>query len=172
MGCASLIAWGCRLPVLLPPRPSEPPLCPWTHSAPVNMRVLAPTCNLLLTRKNKCEYHTVYKGSPPPHFPSAWGIICYSNYIFARLPYILGFWGQESSGDRYRWPAHSTVVGTQQVSHSKVLKWVTLSLWMGSGCHSFSKRDHQYVYLWVIHVDIWQKPIQYCKEIILQLKIN
>ena len=27
---------------------------------------------------------------------------------------------------------------------------------------------------WVnlIHVDVWQKPTQYCKEIILQLKIN
>ena len=29
-----------------------------------------------------------------------------------------------------------------------------------------------YVYLWLIHVDVWQKPIQYCKTIILQLKIN
>ncbi|MDK7215580.1 hypothetical protein, partial [Corynebacterium pyruviciproducens] len=26
-----------------------------------------------------------------------------------------------------------------------------------------------YVYLWLIHVDIWQKPPQYCKAIILQL---
>ena len=29
-----------------------------------------------------------------------------------------------------------------------------------------------YVYLWLIHVDVWQKPTQYCKVIILQLKIN
>ena len=29
-----------------------------------------------------------------------------------------------------------------------------------------------YVYLWLTHVDIWQKPTQYCKAIILQLKIN
>ena len=28
------------------------------------------------------------------------------------------------------------------------------------------------VYLWLIHVDLWQKPTQYCKSIILQLKIN
>jgi len=34
------------------------------------------------------------------------------------------------------------------------------------------KREGTYVYLWLIHVDVWQKPIQYCKEIILQLKIN
>ena len=28
------------------------------------------------------------------------------------------------------------------------------------------------IYLWLIYVDICQKPIQYCKAIILQLKIN
>ena len=27
-----------------------------------------------------------------------------------------------------------------------------------------------HVHLWLIHVDIWQKPSQYCKVIILQLK--
>ena len=29
-----------------------------------------------------------------------------------------------------------------------------------------------YVYLWLIHVDVWQKSTQYCKAIILQLKIE
>ena len=29
-----------------------------------------------------------------------------------------------------------------------------------------------YVYLWRIHVDVWQKPTQYCKAIVSQLKIN
>ena len=28
------------------------------------------------------------------------------------------------------------------------------------------------IYLWMIHVDVWRKPTQYCKAIILQLKIN
>ena len=32
------------------------------------------------------------------------------------------------------------------------------------------KRVGTYVYLWLIYVDIWQK--QYCKVLILQLKIN
>ena len=27
-----------------------------------------------------------------------------------------------------------------------------------------------YAYLWLIHGDMWQKPAQYCKAIILQLK--
>ena len=32
------------------------------------------------------------------------------------------------------------------------------------------KREQTYVHLWLIHVDIGQKPTQYCKAIILQLK--
>ena len=32
-------------------------------------------------------------------------------------------------------------------------------------------REGTYVYLWLIHVDVWQKPTQYYKPIILQLKI-
>ena len=34
------------------------------------------------------------------------------------------------------------------------------------------KWKRTYSYLWVIHVDFWQKPKEYCKAIILQLKIN
>ena len=34
------------------------------------------------------------------------------------------------------------------------------------------KREGTYVYLWLVHVDVWQKGTQYCREIILQLKIN
>ena len=32
------------------------------------------------------------------------------------------------------------------------------------------KRDRTYVYLWLIHVAIWQKTTKFCKAIILQLK--
>ena len=34
------------------------------------------------------------------------------------------------------------------------------------------KREGTDVYLWLIHVDVWQKPTQQSKAIILQLKIN
>ena len=34
------------------------------------------------------------------------------------------------------------------------------------------KREVTYLYLWLMHVDILQKPTEYCKTIILQLKIN
>ena len=32
------------------------------------------------------------------------------------------------------------------------------------------KREGTYIYLWLIHVDVWQKPTKFCKEIILQIK--
>ena len=34
------------------------------------------------------------------------------------------------------------------------------------------KREGTYVYLWLILVDIWQKPIKYCKAILRQLRRN
>ena len=33
-------------------------------------------------------------------------------------------------------------------------------------------REGTQIYLWLIHVDVWQKPTQCCRAIILQLKIN
>ena len=34
------------------------------------------------------------------------------------------------------------------------------------------QEEETYVYLRLIHTDVWQKPAQYWKAIILQLKIN
>ena len=34
------------------------------------------------------------------------------------------------------------------------------------------KREGTYVYLWLIQADVWKKSTNYCKVIILQLKIN
>ena len=34
------------------------------------------------------------------------------------------------------------------------------------------KRECIYVYLWLIHVEVWQKITKFCKTIILLLKIN
>ena len=34
------------------------------------------------------------------------------------------------------------------------------------------KREVTYVYLWLIHADVWEKPTQFYKAIILQLKIK
>ena len=34
------------------------------------------------------------------------------------------------------------------------------------------KRERTYVYLWLIHADVWQKPSQYFVVIFFQLKIK
>ena len=41
---------------------------------------------------------------------------------------------------------------------------------MGFGVGGRFKREGTYVYLWLIHIAVWQKPTWYCKAIILQLK--
>ena len=38
--------------------------------------------------------------------------------------------------------------------------------------HQRFKREGTHLYLWLMHVDIWQRPTQYCKTTILQLKIK
>ena len=32
------------------------------------------------------------------------------------------------------------------------------------------KREGTYVYLWLIHIEVWQKTTKFCKALILQLK--
>ena len=44
--------------------------------------------------------------------------------------------------------------------------------WDGWEVAESFKKEGTYVYLWLFHVNVWQKPTQYCKAIILQLKIN
>jgi len=43
---------------------------------------------------------------------------------------------------------------------------------MGREVEGKFEREETYVCLWLTHVDVWQKPKQYCKTIILHLKIN
>ena len=43
---------------------------------------------------------------------------------------------------------------------------------MGREVRGRFKREGTYVYLWLIHADVWQKPTQFCKTIILKIKIN
>ena len=43
---------------------------------------------------------------------------------------------------------------------------------MGWGMGGRFKREGTYVCLWLIHVVVGQKPTQYCKAIILHLKIS
>ena len=58
------------------------------------------------------------------------------------------------------------------------MHWVQIqSLWQPRGVGwgrrwEGDSRGKRHVYLWLIHIAIWQKPTQYCEAIILQLKIN
>ena len=40
----------------------------------------------------------------------------------------------------------------------------------GMGLEGRFRREGTYVYVWLIHIVVWQKPTQYCKTLILQLK--
>ena len=42
--------------------------------------------------------------------------------------------------------------------------------WDGEGNGREVQEGGDILYLWLIHVDVWQKPTQYYKAIILQLK--
>ena len=44
--------------------------------------------------------------------------------------------------------------------------------WHGVGGGGKVQEGGTYVFLKLIHVNVWQKPTQYCKAIIFQLKIN
>ena len=42
--------------------------------------------------------------------------------------------------------------------------------WDGGGGGREVQEGGTYIYLWLIHAEVWQKPPHYCKVIILQLK--
>ena len=48
----------------------------------------------------------------------------------------------------------------------------SLEVWELVGVGRRFKRKGIYVYLWLIHIVVRQKPAQHCKAIILQLKIK
>ena len=51
--------------------------------------------------------------------------------------------------------------------------WTGEEGWDGEGGGRGSSRGETHANPWLIHVNIWQKPLQYCKIISLQLiKIN
>ena len=41
---------------------------------------------------------------------------------------------------------------------------------MGREVGGMFKREGTNVYLWLIHVDVWEKPTKFCKSIMFQLK--
>ena len=43
--------------------------------------------------------------------------------------------------------------------------------WDGEGGKRGCSGSGTHVHPWLIHVDVWQKPLQYCKVISLQVKL-
>ena len=51
--------------------------------------------------------------------------------------------------------------------------WGSVTDWsggMGRETGVRFKKEGTYAYLWLIHIDVWQKETQFCKIIILQFK--
>ena len=65
----------------------------------------------------------------------------------------------------------TSVSSMHEAGHSKSVLWDNPEGWDGEGGGREIQDGGTHVHLWVIHVNIWQKPPQYCKEIILQLKL-
>ena len=52
---------------------------------------------------------------------------------------------------------------------TKPVLWENPEPWGGEGGGWGVQDGVLHVHLWLIHVDVWQKPPQYCKLIIIQL---
>ena len=53
---------------------------------------------------------------------------------------------------------------------SGLVYWDDPGGWDGEGRGRGVLDGETHVHLWLIHVDVWQKPLQYCKVISLQIK--
>ena len=57
-----------------------------------------------------------------------------------------------------------------EAGHSKLVLWDNPEEWGQVGGGRRVQDGGTHVHPWLIHVNVWQKPPQYCKEISLQLK--
>ena len=57
-----------------------------------------------------------------------------------------------------------------EIGHSKPVYWNNPEGWDGKGGGREVQEGGTHVHPWLIHINVWQKPPQYCKVISLQLK--
>ena len=57
-----------------------------------------------------------------------------------------------------------------ETGHSKPVHWDNPEGWDGEGGERWIQDMVTHVHPWLIQVNVWQKPPQYCKVISLQLK--
>ena len=94
----------------------------------------------------------------------------------------IGLSGRRRGWDDLReqhWNMYNTVYNIKQMDsassmheagHPKLVLGDNPEGWGGRVGGAWLRMGGTHVYPWPIHVAIWQKPSQYCKEIILQLK--
>ena len=57
-----------------------------------------------------------------------------------------------------------------EAGQSKPVHWDNPEGWVGMGGEKGVQDEGTHVHPWLIHVNVWQNPLQYCKVISLQLK--
>ena len=57
-----------------------------------------------------------------------------------------------------------------EAGYPKPVLWDNPEGWGGEGGGRRVQDEGTHMYLWLIHVNVWQEPSQYCKLISLQLK--
>ena len=62
------------------------------------------------------------------------------------------------------------MISFHNAGHKKLVLGVNLGGGEGMEVGGGFRRERIHVRLWLIHTDVWQKPSQHCKVIILQLK--
>ena len=96
----------------------------------------------------------------------------YSSILAWRIPGTGEPGGLPSMGSlrvRHDWSDLAAAAVWAQGAQPAAL-WQPRGVGWGCGWKERFRREGTYVYLWLIHVVVWQKPTQYCKAIILQLK--
>ena len=58
-----------------------------------------------------------------------------------------------------------------EAGQSKLVLWDNKEGWGGEGGGGGVQNGGTHVHPWLIHVNVWQKPPQYCKIISLSLKL-
>ena len=67
-----------------------------------------------------------------------------------------------------KWPVEICCMA--QGTQTKALQQPRRGTWSGSW--EGGSRGRRHVHPWLIHVDVWQEPTQYCKAITLRLKMK
>ena len=89
--------------------------------------------------------------------------------------------GEAGEGEKLREYHGNVLPYVKQVASGNLLydtgssHWCSVTTQRDGMAWEVGKRfrmEGTYVYLSMIHINIWQKPTQYCKAIILQLKID